>query len=147
MEKQRPEPDQASIYLDYGPALPEKYNQDVLVALIRDPECIFAYWELSGQMVSEIFRLRDLKTASTKWLLRVHNLSHKNFTDIELPKPKNINNVQGRDYLIVLPDTGYQLELGLTDQRNKFVGLVKSNIVQTPRKGRSSVSPTSSMFA
>jgi len=144
MKKQHSEPDQASVYLDYGPALPETYNQDVIVALIRDPECIFAYWELSGQMVPELFRLRDLKTASTKWLLRTHNLSLKNFSDIELPKPENITNVQGNYYLTVLPDTEYQLELGLISGQN-FILLVKSNIVKTPRKGRSSETATSPM--
>jgi len=130
------EPDQASIYLDYGPPLPETYNQDVLVALIRDPECIFAYWELSTQMVPEIFRLRDLKPASTKWLLRTHNLSMKNLSDSELPRPEHLANVQGNYYLTVLPDMEYQLELGLLTGQN-FISLVKSNIVKMPRKGRS----------
>ncbi|MEK7309931.1 MAG: DUF4912 domain-containing protein, partial [Planctomycetota bacterium] len=129
--------DQASIYLDFGPTLPEKYNQDTLVALIRDPECIFAYWELSGPLVTETFRLRDLKPAATKWLLRAHNLSQKNFSDIELPRPEHLANVQSNYYLTVISDTEYQLELGLLSGQN-FISLVKSNIVQTPRKGRSS---------
>ncbi|MBI5777935.1 MAG: DUF4912 domain-containing protein [Planctomycetes bacterium] len=131
------EPDQASIYLDYGPPLPDTYNQAVLVALIRDPECIFAYWELSTQMVPEIFRLRDLKPAAVKWLLRTHNLFRKEFSDIELPRPEHLGNVQGNYYLIVLPDMEYQLELGLISGQN-FISLVKSNIIRTPRKGRSS---------
>ncbi|HLD35781.1 MAG TPA: DUF4912 domain-containing protein [Planctomycetota bacterium] len=130
------EPDQASVYLDYGPPLPEAYNQDTIVTLIRDPECIFSYWELSDRMVPEIFRLRNLKPASTRWILRAHNLSLKNFYDTELPKPADINNVQGNYYLTVLPDSNYQTELGLLIDQN-FISLVKSNIVKTPRKGRS----------
>ena len=96
MEKYHHEPDQASVYLDYGPPLPETYNQDTIVTMIRDPECIFTYWELSGRIVPEIFRLRDLKPALTKLMLRTHNLSLKNFFDIELPKPADINNIQGK---------------------------------------------------
>ncbi|MEW6026335.1 MAG: DUF4912 domain-containing protein [Planctomycetota bacterium] len=136
------EPDHNSIYLDYGPPLPETYNQDVLMALIRDPECIFAYWELSTVMVPETFRLRGLKSASTKWVLRAHNLSLKNSSDIELQSPNNIANVQGNYYLDVLPDTEYQLELGLLSGNN-CISLVKSNVVRTPRKGKSSEASSS----
>src|SRR5262245_19649087 len=32
-------------YIDYGPALPGKYGILTIHALVRDPRCVFAYWE------------------------------------------------------------------------------------------------------
>jgi hypothetical protein len=125
------EPDHNNVYFDYGPALQDSYNQDVIVALIRDPECIFAYWELSGRVVSQT--LRDKIKHHLRWILRVHNLSNKVFNDISLLSPRDFSNIQGNYYLSCLPDTEYQLEFGVFDN-NDFISLVKSNIVKTPRR-------------
>lgn len=130
------EPNQVSVYLDYGPPLPDTYGQDSIFAMVRDPECIFVYWELSVRIVSDTFRLRDLKKHSTKWVLRTHNLSRQDFFDTNLETPANPDNVHGNYYLTVLPDNKYQLELGLLNV-NQFIPLVKSNIIRTPRQSKS----------
>jgi hypothetical protein len=138
-----PEPDQASVYLDYGPTLPDSYQQDTIFLMIRDPECIFTYWELSGRIAPDTFRLRDLKKYAVQWTLRTHNLSHKEFFDTELETPANPDNVEGRYYLAVRPDNEYQVEIGLLSNQ-QFISLVKSNIVRTPLKGKSGASAESS---
>ena len=145
------EPDRDAIYLDYGPPLPDSYHQDIIVALIRDPECIFCYWELSGEVARKVaadFNLRNPALAG--WILRVHNISQKTFNDITLSIPQNYSNpssragIQGNYYLTVLPDTKYQLEFGVLTVDNRFVSLVKSNIVTTPRRNKAPMTDTTS---
>jgi hypothetical protein len=130
-EKHPVEPDHNTIYLDYGPPLPDSYNQDIIVVLIRDPECVFSYWELSGTVVATT--LQNITKSNLKWILRVHSLSQKSFNDITIATPQNYANIQGNYYLTVFPDTQYQLELGVFTDGNEFISLVKSNIVKTPR--------------
>ena len=36
------------VWLDWGPALPDEYAQDRLCLMVRDPWCVFAYWQLTG---------------------------------------------------------------------------------------------------
>ena len=48
-------------YLDYGPSLPEKYGRDAVGLLVRDPECIFGYWE-----GGETLRMVDLTAGSDR---------------------------------------------------------------------------------
>ncbi|MFH1231004.1 MAG: DUF4912 domain-containing protein [Planctomycetota bacterium] len=143
MENTHAEPDHNGIYLDYGPPLPDSYHQDIIVALIRDPECIFCYWELSGTAVTTI--LKDKIESALKWILRVHNLSQKSFNDIDISIPQNYSNIQGNYYLTVLPDTQYQLEFGVFTVDNEFISLIKSNIVTTPRRNKAPMTDTTSI--
>ena len=140
-DKYLSEPDPADIYFDYGPPLPEKYNQDTIFLLIHDPECIFAYWEVSGQITLDIASETALHT--WKWAIRVYNLSVKSFNDIALPVPQDYSNIQGSCYIPVLSDNQYQVELGAF-KANVFMPLVKSNIVWTPRKGKAPLTNTTS---
>jgi len=155
------EPDHNGIYLDYGPLLPDSYNQDIIVALIRDPECIFCYWELCGTVVTTALENRmKSNPVSARWILRVHNLSQKSFNDITIATPQNYSppearsgassgsaagdNIHGNYYLTTLPDTKYQLELGVFRADNEFISLVKSNILTTPRRNKAPMNDTTS---
>ena len=138
MNKQIPthpiEPDSASVYLDYGPMIPDIYHQNRIVALIRDPEWVFVYWEISAldpNLKSKI------SNPSIRWLLRVHNLCSKTHEDTLLSPPDNPDNIQGNWYLKVNPDTEYQLEIGIINKENEYTMLIKSNVVKIPRRYRS----------
>jgi len=133
-DKYSPEPDRVAVYLDYGPMLPDSYHQDIIVALIRDPKCIFAYWELSDTAVKTA--LRNIIDLKLKWVLRTHNLDQQTSSDVFLATPPNYDNINGNYYLFVLSDTRYQLEIGIMTERNGFVSLLKSNIVTTPKKDK-----------
>ncbi|MFH0888468.1 MAG: DUF4912 domain-containing protein [Planctomycetota bacterium] len=136
------EPDRDAIYLDYGPLLPDSYNQNIIVLLIRDPECVFCYWELSGTAVTAA--LGNKREPNLKWILRVQNISQKSFNDIAIPTPQNYSGIQGNYYLTVLPDTKYQSEFGVRTADNRFISLVKSNIITTPRRNKAPITDTTS---
>src|SRR5438093_8521770 len=45
-------------YLDYGPNLPERYGIDRVFAIARDPETVWAWWEVEGAKTAQ---LRDVE--------------------------------------------------------------------------------------
>lgn len=54
-----PPPPAETPYIDYGPALPDSHGHTRIVAMVRDPECFFAYWE-GGDRI----RIRDITDGS-----------------------------------------------------------------------------------
>ncbi len=125
------------IYLDYGPSLPDKYYRDRIVALVRDPKCIFSYWELTGQSTREIVNfLGEYTFQQAQWILRLHNLSQNSQKDLNINPPADLNGIKGAWYFNdIQPDTKYQIEIGMITTAGAFISLAKSNIVITPRLG------------
>jgi hypothetical protein len=125
------------IYLDYGPALPDKYCHDKIAALVRDPLCVFTYWELSGSRIQEAIKtIGEPALKQARWVIRLYNRSQDLFTDVNIPVPETLDCVKGNWYFNSLqPDTKYQLEIGMITAAGSFILLAQSNIVLTPRLG------------
>lgn len=84
-------------YLDYGPALPERHGLRRVVAIARDPETVWAWWEIDG--ASQV-SLRDVE----RGVLAV------------LP----VDGPAGSVYFHAAPDRTYVVEIGpLTSNRVK----------------------------
>ncbi|MDQ7824997.1 MAG: DUF4912 domain-containing protein [Candidatus Eremiobacteraeota bacterium] len=52
--------------------LPESYNEDILVFLVRDPFMAFAYWDLSLQRKELIYQLPELEVPQGQLFLKVY---------------------------------------------------------------------------
>jgi len=106
-------------YLDYGPALPERYGILTVRALVRDPRSVFAYWEWpdSEKTSNWAARLRDVATgvAMIATLDRAAAAS-------------------GAFYFVAAPERDYEVDLGWTSGE-VFVVVRTSNRVRTPREG------------
>lgn len=103
-------------YVDLGYELPKNYSREGIVAMVRDPECIFTYWSFS-----------DLsKFDKEKISLRVNNISDG--------KSWLIKNTGCADnwYIAVESDKEYLIELCYEDKKGITV-LMRSNKVKTPR--------------
>jgi hypothetical protein len=119
----------AQPYIDRGPLLPEHYGDDRIVALAKDPHCIFVYWELKGFKSQEAMNYHNNETKS--WFLRVHPSGEEAYHDVPI-------NVDARNwYLWVADDKSYIIDLGFSTQHGEFLTLASSNPVQTPRSGTS----------
>jgi len=117
-------PQGAQVYVDRGPELPGKYGQDTLFAMVRDPNWLYVYWDLSGGA-----RERLCAVAAGIWVLRVHNVPAGSFDDV----PVLIEG--GNWYLPVAADTEYRIDIGLLDATGKFHVAASSRPVRTPRMG------------
>jgi len=134
MEKMEPA---KSVYLDTGYPVPERYRDDILVILPRDPHWIFAYWDISDETSEQLKRQygRDFFEKSN-FLLRVHDITgFKKFPGDKSRKFKEMSiNFNARNWYIHLEDSGraYCVQLGIKTRDGKFIQILLSNTVIMP---------------
>ena len=120
--------------------LPEKYHEDKMVLLVRDPWWLFAYWEVTPERQRRVeSQLRQAGHRDWKTVLRVYDVTETNskkgsFFDIEL------NFFADNWYIDVgLPEHDWVAELGFRAVSGDFFMLLRSNVVRTPAFGISNV--------
>jgi hypothetical protein len=104
-------------YIDYGPPLPDKYGILTIRALVRDPRCVFVYWEWPSP------------EAGRPWAVRLRDVDAGPFTD------KNLDLASvglGTFHFEAAPDRAYEADLGWIDG-GRFTIVRTSNRVRTPR--------------
>ena len=112
---------------------PESYGQNRIRLLVRDPEWIFAYWDVKPESLAELAKsLGERALALSRLTLRVVDPVSGGSSDILLPP--------GARWWYVRTDAArrtYRAELGVTLPSGQFRRLAESNTVVTPRVGPS----------
>jgi hypothetical protein len=112
---------------------PETYGVNRIRLLVRDPEWIFAYWDVSPAAMKDFARkIGERALALSRLTLRVVDPVSGGSTDILLPP--------GARWWYVRTDAArrtYRAELGVTLPSGEFRRLAESNTVVTPRVGPS----------
>ncbi|MDW7651172.1 MAG: DUF4912 domain-containing protein [Bacillota bacterium] len=128
--------------LNAGWALPNAYGVDRLVLLPKDPGNLFAYWEITPELDAK------MKAEYQDWdqgrgVLRLHDLETGAVKEVEL------NGYADNWYIEAdAADRTYRLEMGRILPSGRYVPLISSNTVRTPRDSISSViDPRWRMFA
>lgn len=111
--------------------LPYSYGTTEIVLMVRDPYWVYAYWDFSPETWSWLAVTRE-RDAQSRAKLRVHNLDRQAFYDLDI-------NLDAKNWYLDLglPDTSFEVELGLVDAQGRFHLIAKSNRVRTPRHGPS----------
>lgn len=115
--------------------LPQGYGEDRIVAMVRDPHWVFAYWELTPGGIERTGRELGEDGGSMKVVLRVHDTTGIAFTgenarghfDIAVGDATNWYIETGR------PDSSYCLDIGLLGPSGSYKAIARSNTVHTPR--------------
>jgi hypothetical protein len=112
---------------------PETYGVNRVRLLVRDPEWIFAYWDVSPAAMKDLGRsLGERGLALSRLTLRVLDPVSGGSSDILLPP--------GARWWYIRTDSArrsYRAELGVTLPSGEFRRLAESNTVVTPRVGPS----------
>ena len=112
---------------------PETYGINRIRLLVRDPDWIFAYWDVSPAAMKDFARsIGERALALSRLTLRVVDPVSGGSTDILLPP--------GARWWYVRTDHSrrtYRAELGVTLPSGEFRRLAESNTVVTPRVGPS----------
>jgi hypothetical protein len=118
--------------------LPPEYGDTKIVLLVRDPEWVFAYWELNDETRAQYSIPRTGQ--ARRLVLRVYNITGRDwprenaqyFFDIDVGPYAN-------NWYIRVPESDAQwvAELGVFDEQGEYVPIVASNVVHTPRDGMS----------
>lgn len=114
--------------------LPQEYNDTRIVLLVRDPEWVFAYWEINDatRKAHHIPRnghqkrmvIRMYKVNGRRW---PEEAAHY-FFDVDVSPYAN-------NWYLRLPeaDARWCAELGTFDEQGNFICIARSNMVATPR--------------
>lgn len=112
---------------------PESYGVDRVRLLVRDPDWLFAYWDVSPKSIEELRRhLGERAAAVARLTLRISDPVSGGESDVLLPP--------GARWWYVRTDSArrsYRAELGFTLASGEFRSLARSNTVTTPRVGPS----------
>ena len=112
---------------------PETYGINRVRLLVRDPEWIFAYWDVNPAGMKDLGRsLGERALALSRLTLRVLDPVSGGSSDILLPP--------GARWWYIRTDSArrtYRAELGVTLPSGEFRRLAESNTVVTPRVGPS----------
>lgn len=120
----------------------DRYGDDRLVLLIRDPYWCFAYWDLSPEKQSQIIRERQGAPGRVRLILRVYDVTQIEFTGFNAHRTLDIEVTDEASnwYINVwAADRAYCVDLGLLFPDGRFLTLLRSNVVITPRDTTSDV--------
>lgn len=119
-----PPPPPAAPFVDRGKPIPDTYGRDTLRLLARDPEWLYAYWELTPQRMQQL-RSRFTDLHERTWEIKLTNMKNGQVEHIAI--------FLGACnwYLHVKPRGVYQAELGFRDG-GLFIKVLDSNPVRTP---------------
>jgi len=116
----------------------ESSHSDRLVAMVRDPYWLQAYWELSRQAVERARAALGQHWHGARPVLRVLEVARDGTTssvrkvvrDIEIHGSVNNWYVD-----VASPPKSFQMEIGYLSPGDRFVCLARSNVVTTPAVG------------
>ena len=112
---------------------PDTYGVDRVRLLVKDPEWLFAYWDVSPQSVSTLRReLGERGLALTRLTLRITDPGHGGTSIILLPYGARAWYVHADK-----ASRSYRALLGWTLPSGVFRTIAESNLVSTPRTGPS----------
>ena len=117
--------------------LPDNYGDNQVYLLVRDPYWLYAYWE-----IQEDYQWHHLSKLGGSWesvisVLRVYDITEEG-------KPPSVSDIVLQNmskcwYINTQPNHSYFAEIGLLHCDGRFLCLVRSNHVTTPRSGMSEI--------
>lgn len=112
-----------------GYYLPLSYNDNKIVLLVRDPQCLFAYWEISNDKKQNfINQFGQDSWNNSKPVIKLTNSSEKTVKFIE------VNDVTSNWYIEAEhANCNYSAEIGRMFNNNSFISLAVSNTAKTPK--------------
>ena len=120
--------------------LPASYNKTYIVLMTRDPNCLFAYWEIEPDKIEYARKVLAHDFNRSKRVIRLYDVTLINFNgrnansifDIE------INDTANNWYIHPVRDNvNYCAELGLRQPNGELFALAMSNFSDTPRRSPS----------
>lgn len=114
--------------------IPDAYGEDRIVLLARDPNCLYAYWEITSDKIDSFKKdFGEALYSKSIPVLKVNNISKNESYYIR------INDFSGSWYINVPEDNNiYIVEIGRKISENFFVSFAASNSVMTPGSNMSS---------
>ncbi|MCR4399153.1 MAG: DUF4912 domain-containing protein, partial [Firmicutes bacterium] len=111
-------------------AIPSRYGDNTMVLMVRDPEWLYAYWEIQPEELRRAAEMEGLDLSDSVPVMRLYDV-----TDGRKVHCRDIilNEYSDSWYLSsMVPARTYYAELGRLTKTGRFVRLAASNTVSTP---------------
>ena len=118
------------------PELPRSYGIDRMILLVRDPYWLYAYWEITATKMDEISAAYgpEIWDASSA-VLRVYDVTGVEFNGSNANSLYDYSLNNADEWYINVPSSNrsYCVDLGRLLPDGRFITLLRSNTVTTPR--------------
>lgn len=123
-------------------SLPQGYNKDRILVMVRDPYWLHAYWEITRQATQRAEAALNHDWHGAKPILRLLDVTSNDTTtstetivqDIEIHGGCNSWYIN-----VKTPPKSYRVDIGYLAKNGRFYVLSRSNVVTTPKAGISDV--------
>ncbi len=118
----------------------DRYSENRIVLMIRDPYWCFAYWDLTTEKQANV--ITKLSDGQVKLILRVYDVTGVDFNGSNANRFMDIQiGEEASNWYINVwaSDHAYCVDLGLLHPNGQFEVLARSNVVTTPRDAISSI--------
>ncbi|MBD3246868.1 MAG: DUF4912 domain-containing protein [Candidatus Omnitrophica bacterium] len=120
--------------------LPQRYHDDRMVLVCRDPWWLYVYWDPSREKINSVISSIPQKSREgVRWVLRVYEVrggADFSVRDAERFFDLEIQFESGNWYINAgAPEKNWCVELGLKTREGKFFPVLRSNQVKTPSYG------------
>ena len=115
--------------------MPDKYNKDMLHLLVKDPNCLFIYWEISDRKKRMVMRHFSTDWKDIPKIIRLYVTENQIFNDSHPHAFDDFFTAETDSCYIhhLKPNTGYIVDYGIKNRNDQFIPLMRSNLVETPR--------------
>lgn len=116
--------------------------KDRIIAMVRDPYWLHAYWELSRSTLARAQAALGQDWHTARPILRVVDVTSEDTTSASERHVRDIEIHGGVNnwYIdVTSPPRSYRIDIGYLARRGKFFVLARSNVVSTPKAGVSDV--------
>jgi len=124
-------------------SIPERYSDDRIIIMYRDPWWIYSYWDISEERKNGVINtISENDRQNMRLLIRVYDVTGKDFNgynahyyfDIDVPS-LNANWYINTNH----PGRSFCVEIGFLTAAGRFYLLARSNVLKAPRYGISSI--------
>jgi uncharacterized protein len=128
-------PAQAQSPQDEEEKIPDRYNDNKVVLMVRDPYWCYTYWEITDKLLEEKRNEMKEEWGDYSLILRVYDVTGVEFDGTNSNKFQDIrvNSNTGNWYINVWePGRDYQVEIGYRSHDGHFIMILRSNMVSSP---------------
>lgn len=118
--------------------LPQNYNFTNVTLIVRDPEWVHAYWEVSDDSINQLVNVSGKNIHDYKFTLRIYDVTLINFNGYNSNHHFDIyvGTKYGSWYLnLTNSNVTYCADIGITNHDGEFLVLGRSNFITTHQKG------------
>ncbi|MBD3379465.1 MAG: DUF4912 domain-containing protein [Candidatus Omnitrophica bacterium] len=126
---------------EQGFGVPEKYGDNKITLMVRDPWTVFSFWEIreeAERSVRQEIQRRGL--TATSLILRVYDITgYGGEGDLRIAADFNVGQWSDRWYVHGGPGREWMADIGILCSNGEFFRIARSNVVRTPSNSMSDV--------